>query len=93
MFKLSYEISKVTFHPYRTARVYERFINIDRCSDEGRKFEEMLAKKAGVTPDNHTAYTLELIQFSKEDPTPHKLYIQCSDFEISIGTRLMLGNF
>ncbi len=46
--------SKVTFHHYRTARVFDKMFDADR--DSMRPLEYMLAIKAGVNPDNHTVY-------------------------------------
>ncbi len=46
--------SKVTFHPYRTARVFDEMFDADR--DSMLPLEYMLAIKAGVNPDNHTVY-------------------------------------
>ena len=46
--------SKVTFHHYRTARVFDEMFDADR--DSMRPLEYMLAIKAGVNPDNHTVY-------------------------------------
>lgn len=82
----------VTYHPYRTAMVYDRFLEMDRNSDEAREFEDLLVKAAGKdTGDNHTAYTLELNCFGKrENP---KLYVMCSDSKISIGTQIEFRNW
>ena len=46
--------SEVTFHPYRTARVFDESFDADR--ESMRPLEYMLAIKAGVNPDNHTVY-------------------------------------
>lgn len=89
---LTYDVEEVTFHPYRTAMVRDRFIQIDRYSDEARAFEESLAKKAGKNPDNHTAYTLKLRTWGSDKPAP-KLYVMCSDHHISIGTDIEFGNW
>ena len=46
--------SKVTFHSYRTARVFDEMFDADR--DSMRPLEYILAIKADVNPDNHTVY-------------------------------------
>lgn len=46
--------AKVTFHPYRTALVFDEMFDADR--DSMRPLEYILAIKAGVHPDNHTVY-------------------------------------
>lgn len=92
MFDLTFSVNKVTFHPYRTASVRDRFIEIDRYTDEARAFEERLAKEAGANLDNHTAYTVELRTFGQDRPAP-KLHIMCSDGKISIGTGIEIVNW
>ncbi len=47
--------SKVTFYPYRTARVVDK-VMFDADRDSCRLIESVLAIKAGAIPDNHTAY-------------------------------------
>ena len=78
--------SKVTQHPYRTASVYDTVMLIDRLSDQGKKFEEELAKKAGAKTDNHTAYTIDLLNGKK-------MYVACSDFKIRIGLSIEERNW
>lgn len=92
MIDLVFNVYKVTFHPYRTASVRDRFIEIDRYNDEARQFEKQLAEKAGVNMDNHTAYTLELFTYDKDRPAP-KLHVMCSDAKISIGTSIEIHNW
>ena len=92
IFRIDRFDSKVTFHPYRTAMVYDRFLTMVRSSDEGRAFEDHLAEAAGVTPDNHTAYTIQLSTHAAARPAP-EIYVMCSDNKISIGTRLEIRNW
>jgi len=70
IFRIDRFDSKVIFHPYRTAMVYDRFFTLNRSSDEGREFENHLAEAAGVTPDNHTAYTIQLSRYDSDRPVP-----------------------
>lgn len=70
--------SKVTFYPYRTARVYDEMFDADR--DSMRPLEYMLAIKAGVNPDNHTVY--EVYNGCQ------KFYIWCTDSLFRVGKTL-----
>ena len=92
IFRIDRFDSKVIFHPYRTAMVYDRFFTLNRSSDEGREFENHLAEAAGVTPDNHTAYTIQLSRYDSDRPVP-EIYVMCSDNKISIGTRLEIRSW
>ena len=58
MFELDYGAT-VKFYPYRTARVSDIILVIDRNSEEARKFEEVLNKAAKADrTDNHTCYAI-----------------------------------
>lgn len=87
MFALSYDV-KVKQYPYRTAVVYDddTIFCIDRESEEGRKFEKLLAEKAGARTDNHTAYEITT-------ENGKKLYVGCSDFKIRIGLSMEVSNW
>lgn len=87
MFALNYDVT-VKQYPYRTATVYDddTIFFIDRMSAEGRKFEELLAKKAGVHTDNHTAYELTT-------GSGKKLFVGCSDFKIRVGLSMEVSNW
>lgn len=74
-------VSKVTFHPYRTARVFNRFLSIERKSDVGKELETTLAKKAGVNPDNHTVYSIQL-------KNEQEVHVWCDDSKIMFGLEL-----
>lgn len=67
--------SRVTFYPYRTARVFDEMFDADRNSM--RPLEYMLAIKAGVNPDNHTVYEVHYGSIT--------FYIFCSDNLFRIG--------
>lgn len=57
-FKLGNTV-KVTYYPYRSARVFGEFFRLDRHSEEAKEFEKQLNKKAGQNYiDNHTVYTI-----------------------------------
>ena len=79
---------KVTCHPYRTSVIYSDDIifTINRDSDEGKKFEDKLAKMADVQKDNHTGYTCELRGGSK-------FYVMCTDSSIHIGLKIHIGGW
>lgn len=51
-----FDVRVVKHYPYRAAMVRERLAVIPR--ELVRDFEEHLATKSGVRPDNHTCYTL-----------------------------------
>lgn len=86
MFKLGI-VTDVKFYKYREARVVGPFLEIPRNTEEGRKFEEKLARKAGnVTRDNHTVYELT-------KSNGHKLYIGCEDMEFVIGDEVELNRY
>lgn len=73
----------VTFHPYRTIRVFGTYIDIDRDSDIGKKLEEDLIQKSGRTyGDNHCGFTIQ-----EENEAP--LYVWITDDLIRIGTKLL----
>jgi hypothetical protein len=72
---------EVKQYPYRTAMVSDRFLRLDRNSDDARDFEEKLAAAANVRPDNHTVYTI-----TQEGKI---VYVMCSDFTIIFGWTLV----
>lgn len=74
----------VKFHPYRTAMVRGCFIDIDRNSEMAVALENVLAEKAGVSKDNHSAYEIS----SKQEPDAPHLFVWCSDFNLRIGTEI-----
>ena len=76
--------TEVIGYPYRTARVVDAPIVIDRNTEAARKFEEELAKAAHMTADNHTCYKVKNIFCDSS------LYIMCSDMEISIGGNIIV---
>ena len=51
--------TKVTFHPYRTARVFGTRISLNRYNEDVRNFEHKLADAAVVSTYNHSAYTID----------------------------------
>lgn len=75
---------EVVGYPYRTARVVDAPIIIDRNTEAARKFEEELAKAAGMVADNHTCYELKSFFGST-------LYIMCSDMSIAVGGKIILA--
>lgn len=68
---------KVVCHPYRTARVTNWSIEIDRDSDVGIDLENSLAKAAEVKTDNHVVYSIN-----------DEMHIWCTDGKILIGTKI-----
>ena len=75
--------AKVTFHPYRTARVFDEMFDADR--DSMRPLEYMLAIKAGVSPDNHTVY--EVYNGCQT------FYIWCHDSLLRVGKTIDKGRW
>ena len=71
--------SKVTFHPYRTARVFDEIFDAER--DSMRPLEYMLAIKAGVIPDNHTVYEVY--------DGCHTYYVWCTDSKFRVGKTIV----
>lgn len=86
MFELTSCFIEVTCHRYRTARVVDSLLSIDRFTDEAQAFEEKLAKKAGVNVDNHVVYTIK-------DRKGNELHIQCSSERMSISTKILIENW
>lgn len=81
---ITLDCAKVIGYPYRTARVTDAPIVIDRNTEGARKFEEELAEAAHMTADNHTCYEV------KSFFGGNSLYIMCSDTEISIGGNIII---
>lgn len=75
--------SRVTFYPYRTARVFDEMFDADR--DSMCPLEYMLAIKAGVMPSNHTVY--EVYNGCQT------FYIFCSDSLFRIGKTIEKENW
>lgn len=75
--------SKVTFHHYRTARVFDEMFDADRQSM--LPLEYILAVKAGVKPDNHTVYEVYdgCLTF----------YIWCTDSSLRVGKTIVKGSW
>lgn len=76
-------IKKVTFHPYRTARVFNRFLSIKRNSNVGKELENKLAKMAGTCQDNHSVYSIQLRD-------EQEIHVWCTDSEIMFGLELKI---
>lgn len=75
--------AKVTFYPYRTARVYDALFDADRNSI--RELEYFLAVKSGVQPDNHTTYEVY--------DGCQKIYIWCHDNLFRVGKTIEKGSW
>lgn len=68
----------VVFYPYRTARVGDSIFDLDR--ESATPIECILALKAAVTPDNHTAYAVNI--------EGEKIYFYCSDNLFRVGKKI-----
>ena len=90
MFKL-YEITgDVKQHRYETARVFDRFLELDRRTDsahteELNRWERELADAAGARVDNKTVY--EITQNGQT------VYVWFVDFKVYFGWRIELGGY
>lgn len=81
MLKIEFD-AKVNFYPYRSAHVYGVFFEMDRYSEDAKKFEEKLNKMAGEKYiDNHTAYTIT-------NRNGDSIHVSCSDMKIRFGSVL-----
>lgn len=79
---------KITFYPYRTAIVRDVFVEMDRNDSAATIIENKLAKLAGVSADNHTAYAID-DEWSILKP----VYVSFSDFKVRFGTSLEVKNW
>lgn len=82
-------IKEVQFYSYRSARMYstDTFLTLDRHSEEMKDLENELAEMAGVSPDNHTMYTVKLKESERE------LFIQFTDSSVNFGCAIIEGNW
>lgn len=81
IFKLEFDTS-VKFYPYRKAKVYGVFFEVDRLSKEAENFEKELNKRAGENCiDNHTVYTIT-------NRNRNVIHISCSDNAMRFGSIL-----
>lgn len=70
----------VVCHPYGTARVNGLF-EIDRTSAEWKAVENELAKRAGVSIDNHVVYTVS--------NSTSEIHFWCTDMWVQVGSVLI----
>ena len=75
---------KVTYFGYRKSHIAgERLAKLPRSLM--RDFEACLAARAGVDPDNHTGYLVEINNIS--------LYVHCGDLTMWFTTSYELGDY
>jgi len=81
--------TKVSVHPYRTARVLGPCIDLNRTDHQGEMIENTLCKLAECSPDNHVVYEVSSVFGDNQKP----LYVWCTDDLIRIGSNVLIENW